>query len=66
MGMYEANAQCAMCRTTVENNISSGDTSVGAGLNMGILYLFVAPYLLIGIVGFLWYRHAKSKKKFSF
>ncbi len=66
VGLAEAFGQCAMCRATVENNISNGDTTVGAGLNMGILYLFVAPYLLIAVVGILWYRHAKAKKKFSF
>ncbi|EIM76624.1 hypothetical protein A3SI_09173 [Nitritalea halalkaliphila LW7] len=41
-------AQCAMCRATVENNVSNGDTSVGAGLNAGILYLFSMPYLIAG------------------
>jgi hypothetical protein len=59
-------AQCAMCRASVESNVSDGDTSVGAGLNMGILYLFVAPYLLMMVIGFFWYRSAKRKKKFSF
>jgi hypothetical protein len=66
VGIADVFGQCAMCRATVENNISNGDTTVGAGLNMGILYLFVAPYLLIAVVGVLWYRHAKHKKKFSF
>ncbi|WP_186757483.1 hypothetical protein [Echinicola salinicaeni] len=56
-------AQCAMCRASVENNVSNGDTTVGASLNMGILYLFVAPYLLAGIIGFLWYRNSKKRKR---
>ncbi len=56
-------AQCAMCRATVENNVSHGDTTVGAGLNMGILYLFSAPYIALGIIGFVWYRYAKKKKQ---
>jgi hypothetical protein len=55
-------AQCAMCRASVENNVSNGDTSIGAGLNSGILYLFVMPYLLAAIIGYLWYRSAKKKK----
>jgi hypothetical protein len=25
-----ASAQCAMCRASVENNVSNGDTSIGA------------------------------------
>ncbi len=55
-------AQCSMCRASVENNVSNGDTSIGAGLNNGILYLFVMPYLLAMIIGFLWWRSAKKKK----
>lgn len=58
-------AQCAMCRASVENNVSNGETTVGAGLNMGILYLFVAPYLLAAIIGILWYRYSKKNKKIS-
>lgn len=52
-------AQCAMCRGTVENNVAVGDTSVGAGLNTGILYLFFMPYLLFMIIGIFWYRASK-------
>jgi hypothetical protein len=60
-------AQCAMCRTTIENNVSNGDTSVGAGLNLGILYLLAMPYLAAIVIGVLWYRHAKKRKtKFVF
>lgn len=55
-------AQCAMCRASVENNVSNGDTSIGAGLNSGILYLFVMPYLLAAIIGYLWFKSAKKKK----
>lgn len=55
-------AQCAMCRASVENNVSNGDTSIGAGLNNGILYLFVMPYLMAAVIGFFWYRTAKKKK----
>jgi hypothetical protein len=55
-------AQCAMCRASVENNVSNGDTSIGAGLNSGILYLFVMPYLMAMIVGYFWYRAAKKRK----
>ena len=57
-----ASAQCAMCRASVENNVSNGDTSIGAGLNNGILYLVVMPYLMAGIIGYLWYRSSKKKK----
>jgi hypothetical protein len=59
---FGALAQCAMCRASVENNVSNGETSIGAGLNNGILYLVVMPYLMAGIIGFLWYRTSKKKK----
>lgn len=52
-------AQCAMCRTQIVNNVSHGETSLAAGLNLGILYLFFTPYLLIGVVAYLWYRSSK-------
>ncbi len=55
-------AQCSMCRASVENNVSNGDTSIGAGLNNGILYLFVMPYLMAMIIGFFWWRSSKKKK----
>lgn len=55
-------AQCAMCRASVENNVSNGDTSIGAGLNTGIIYLFVMPYLIATVIGVLWYRAAKKRK----
>lgn len=59
-------AQCAMCRTQLENNISNGDIGIAAGINFGILYLFVAPYLAIGALVFFWYRSSKrNEKKFS-
>jgi hypothetical protein len=57
-----SSAQCAMCRASVENNVSNGETTIGAGLNNGILYLFVMPYLMAAIIGFFWYRTAKKRK----
>jgi len=57
-----AMAQCAMCRASVENNVSNGETSIGAGLNLGILYLLMMPYLIALVIGALWYRASKKKK----
>lgn len=53
-------AQCAMCRATLENNVSNGDIGIAAGINFGILYLFVTPYLAIGIIAYMWYRTSKK------
>lgn len=56
-------AQCAMCRATIENNLSNGDIGIGAGLNFGILYLFVMPYLAAGIIAYFWYRHSRANAR---
>ena len=51
-----SNAQCAMCKAVVE----SGNASEAEGLNSGILYLMVFPYLLVGA---LFYFIIKSRRK---
>lgn len=52
-------AQCAMCRATLENNFSNGEIGAGANINLGILYLFVFPYLLVAVVAYFWYKSSK-------
>lgn len=55
-----ANAQCAMCRAVLE---SSEDNSRAEGINQGIMYLMVFPYILIAGLGvFLWLYIKKHKK----
>jgi hypothetical protein len=56
-------AQCAMCRATIENNISEGHADFAASLNAGILYLFIMPYLVAGIIIFLWFRASKKNER---
>ncbi|NJN42779.1 MAG: hypothetical protein HC811_11660 [Flammeovirgaceae bacterium] len=53
-------AQCAMCRTTLENNFSNGNPGIAAGINFGILYLFVAPYLAVALIAYFWYRTSRT------
>lgn len=53
-------AQCAMCRTTLENNVSNGNIGIAAGINTGILYLFFAPYLAVGVIAYFWYRNSRT------
>jgi hypothetical protein len=55
-----ANAQCAMCRATVENQYSSGEGSLAAGLNMGIIYLMLIPYVLLFVTAVMWYKRSKA------
>lgn len=52
-------AQCAMCRTQLENNVSNGNPGIAAGINTGILYLLVMPYLSILILGYFWFKNSK-------
>jgi hypothetical protein len=44
---------------SAESNLQNGGTS-GAGLNAGILYMLVAPYLIVGGIAFWWWRNRKS------
>ncbi len=53
------NAQCAMCRAVVE----SGSPSEAEGLNSGILYLMIFPYILISILFFIIIRYRIAKRK---
>jgi hypothetical protein len=56
-------AQCAMCRSTLENNFSNGDPGIASGINTGILYLLVLPYLAVIVIGMLWYKSSKNAGK---
>lgn len=60
---FGASAQCAMCRASLENNVSNGNIGIAAGINFGILYLFAAPYLVIALIAFFWYRTSKSNSR---
>ncbi|MCI2229353.1 hypothetical protein MC378_09265 [Polaribacter sp. MSW13] len=51
-------SQCAMCKAVVEN----GDISIAEGVNNGITYLMVFPYLLIAVLFFAIYRYKKRAK----
>lgn len=55
---FSANAQCAMCKAVVEN----GDTSMAEGVNSGITYLMVFPYILVGVLLYFIYRYKKTAK----
>ena len=55
-----ANAQCAMCRAALE---SEGNTAKAKGINDGIVYLMVIPYVLVGLVCFAVYKMYQKKIK---
>ena len=55
-------AQCPMCRMSAESNLENGG-SAGKGLNAGILYMLATPYLIVGTMGFIWWRNRKKIKE---
>ncbi|MCB0515287.1 MAG: hypothetical protein R2798_12315 [Chitinophagales bacterium] len=57
-------AQCPMCRAAAESNLKEGGT-FALGLNAGILYLAAVPYLLVGTLGFIWFRRYKKAQEGS-
>lgn len=54
----ETEAQCAMCRAVLE---SEEGQSTAKGVNNGIVYLMVIPYVLIGGLAFYIYKKLSSK-----
>ena len=58
-------AQCVMCKAQVESARQERDDYDVAGLNKGIVYMMTVPYILMGAVGYFWYRrtHPKSVTK---
>lgn len=52
-----AMAQCAMCTKTAAG---LNDTHA-QNLNNGIIYLAFIPLILMGTIGFIWWRHTKGR-----
>ena len=57
---YESYAQCSMCRAVAESSQNHG-SSIANGLNTGILYLMLFPYILLlfGLIS-LYFRNKKT------
>lgn len=51
-------AQCAMCRAAL---MTGDDQSAAEGINHGITYLMVFPYILVGIIAYAAYRVIKKE-----
>jgi len=60
MGIVDGDllSQCPMCKMSAEQNLKDGGTA-GQGLNKGILYMLTIPYLLVGGLGFLWWKNRR-------
>ena len=55
---YQIYSQCAMCKAVIEG----GNKTMAEGVNNGIMYLMVFPYILVGILLYFIYRYRKPKK----
>lgn len=55
-----AEAQCSMCRAVLENQDGG---SAAKGINNGIMYLMIFPYLLIAGVGYAVYHSRKKARQ---
>lgn len=51
---HQAVAQCVMCKAVAEDSAEAG--GLGEGLNRGILYLMAVPYVLLGALGYIFFR----------
>jgi hypothetical protein len=60
----ELSAQCPMCKMSAESNLKNGGTE-GRSLNAGILYMLALPYLLVGFIGYVWWKRRKKDESVS-
>ena len=60
LSVLPAEAQCAMCRAVLESEESG---AAAKGINNGIVYLMIFPYLLIGGIGFAIYKLFQKAKR---
>ena len=51
-----ADAQCSMCTKTAQQ---LGEKPA-LGLNQGILYLMFSPFVIVGFIGFRWWKNNKQ------
>ena len=57
---HAAEAQCAMCGSTVNTAANEGSNKTN-DLNTGILYMLAVPYIAVMGIGFLWYKKYRKK-----
>lgn len=56
---FDVEAQCAMCRAVLETEEGQ---SAAEGINDGIMYLMIFPYLLMaGVAYFIWRSRKKAR-----
>jgi len=58
LSFFNGFSQCAMCKAVVEN----GDSKMAEGINFGIIYLMIFPYLILVVGLFLFFKKRKKKQ----
>ena len=53
---HDVSAQCSICTKTAQQ---LGERPA-EGLNSGILYLMFTPFILVGFIGFRWWKYNKE------
>lgn len=55
LSITPAAAQCSVCSKTA---LQMGEKPA-QGLNQGILYLMITPFLIVGVIGYRWWKNNK-------
>ncbi|MFK7757830.1 MAG: hypothetical protein AB8B53_12945 [Flavobacteriales bacterium] len=55
----DVQAQCAMCKEVAQDASDQSGNAVGLGLNNGIKYLLIIPYILFGVFLTIFFRRRK-------
>ena len=56
IGLQDLAAQCALCTKTA----SQLGEKPALGLNNAILYLMLAPFSIVGLIGYRWWKNNKK------
>ncbi len=60
----QVDAQCSMCTAAVTSNAGDEESELASGLNTGIIYLFVLPYLsFVGVAALIYVGYRRRKKR---
>jgi hypothetical protein len=56
ISQFTVEAQCSLCTKTAQQ---LGEKPA-QGLNSGILYLMMMPFVIVGFIGFRWWKQNKA------